>query len=398
MPSVCLILRLHLPHVLRHYSVFDQHDHYFDIYRTRETCRRYVTDSVRPVHHALASLGQALHDRFCVNVAITGQTLDLFEQSCPDAIESLAQLHSAGTVDFCAASYCNSLAFLYDQQEFQEQVERHCDRVAELFGCRPAVLCNAGLIHADSLARSTVELGLRGLICDGAALTSSGKSGSRLYSGSRDARLFPRHNELSRLVSEGFSRPDDSARSMTAPAFAVELGRRAMEGDVVTLVWDYGVFGIANRRQSGVFEFLRHMPEQAAADGGVDFISCRKAIERYPASAEHRPAEYTSLEEMSGDLSPWLGSPLQSHAVQQLFALAPAVRRTKDLALMADWRRLQSCEYLLEIGDYGVPVVGSTMPATIGSPYDAFINFMNICDSLSRRVGKSGQVEVGQAC
>jgi alpha-amylase len=387
-----------LPHVLRHYSVFDRHDHYFDVYRTRETCRRFVAESVRPVHHALAALGQRLKDRFCVNVAMTGQTLDLFEQSCPDAIESLAQLHSAGTVDFCAATYSHSLAFLYQQEEYSQQIEWHCRRVTELFGRRPAVLCNSELIHADSLARTASDLGLTGLVCDGAPFRRIGQSCAFLYSGGGQIRLFPRDNELSREIADGFNRPEGAATSITAPSFAQTLRTRALTGDVVTLVLDYGVFGIRNRRQSGVFEFLRHMPEQAAAHGDLDFISCEQAVERYPPKGEHRSTQFTSLEEMSGDLSPWLGSPLQSHVVHQLYALAPAIRSAADPALLDDWRRLQSCEYLLEIGDSGLHGGASSMPANIGSPYDAFINFMNICDSLGRRVSTGQQIEKRQTC
>jgi len=162
---------------------------------------------------------------------------------------------------------------------------------------------------------------------------------------------------------------------------------------LVNLGWDYATFGLENDADSGILDFLRYLPQKVLEHAGLEFVTAAEAIERCPALDEYRPAHYVSTAARGGNLSAWLGNPMQSHAMHGLFALESAVRENGSADLLDDWRRLQACEYFEAMS------TGPTEPRRLGggfdkpdSPYDAYINFMNICDNVASRVETGAHV------
>jgi alpha-amylase len=94
---------------------------------------------------------------------------------------------------------------------------------------------------------------------------------------------------------------------------------------------------------------------------------------------------------MERDLSAWLGNPLQDNAVEELYRIEPAVRDKHlkgDPYILEDWRKLTTSDHLYymctkywsdgDVHKYFSPY---------DSPYDAYINFMNVLDNLRTRAG-----------
>lgn len=83
---------------------------------------------------------------------------------------------------------------------------------------------------------------------------------------------------------------------------------------------------------------------------------------------------------------------MQSNALNELYKLEKPVKESDDEQLLADWRRLTTsdhCYYMCtkywadgDVHKYFSPYE---------SPYDAYINYMNILDNVRSRVrgGKS---------
>ena len=86
------------------------------------------------------------------------------------------------------------------------------------------------------------------------------------------------------------------------------------------------------------------------------------------------------------DLSAWLGNPMQSNAIHELYRLEKKVKRVNDEQVLSDWRKLQVSDHFYymctkyfadgDVHKYFNPY---------DSPYDSYINFMNVLDHLQKR-------------
>ena len=86
------------------------------------------------------------------------------------------------------------------------------------------------------------------------------------------------------------------------------------------------------------------------------------------------------------DLSAWLGNPMQHNAIQELYNLENQIKATGDPDLLDDWRKLQTSDHFYymctkwfadgDVHKYFNPY---------DSPYDSYINFMNVLDHLRSR-------------
>jgi hypothetical protein len=92
------------------------------------------------------------------------------------------------------------------------------------------------------------------------------------------------------------------------------------------------------------------------------------------------------------DLSAWLGNPMQSNAIYELYRLEKQIKQTADEEIISDWRRLQASDHFYTmctkfLSDPDVPK--SFNP--YDSPYDSYINFMNVLGHLHDRCSKRTQ-------
>jgi alpha-amylase len=388
MTSICLNLHVHLPQVLRHYSVFDSGEHYFDAFRSREACRRLANRCVLPANRVLLGLVRRCEGRFRFSFSVSGIAIDLFERFAPEVLVSFQALTDTGCVEPLATTYDNSLAILYSNEAFSEQARMHRERAARLFGREPEVFFNNELLYGEELAAVAAELGHTAVLCDGLYDVLAGRSCNQVYR-SRDGAvaLLLRNEQLSRDVSERFVDRSWEEWPLTAPLYAERLARSAGADEVVTLVWDYATFGLGIAADAGIHDFLRYLPEKALAHGDLAFVTASEAVARHASNDIYSPGRVVSSTERHGNLSAWLGNPMQSHAAHRLFALEPEVRTAGDDAVHGDWLRLQACEYLEAMTTAGGVTGLATWSVEAASPYDAYINYMNVCDSLAERCG-----------
>ncbi len=85
---------------------------------------------------------------------------------------------------------------------------------------------------------------------------------------------------------------------------------------------------------------------------------------------------------------------MQQDAARALYALEPAVRRQRDAGLLGTWRMLQTSDHFYymctkwfadgDVHRYFNPYE---------SPYEAYINYMNILDDFDQSLNKPPQGE-----
>ena len=115
-------------------------------------------------------------------------------------------------------------------------------------------------------------------------------------------------------------------------------------------------------------------------------------------TAMHSPAGTYDVErpmswaDSERDLSAWLGNPLQDNAAAELYRLEPAVRRRHaegDPYILEDWRKLTTSDHLYYMcTKYWADGDVHKYFSPYDSPYDAYINFMNVLDNLRQRAGE----------
>jgi alpha-amylase len=89
---------------------------------------------------------------------------------------------------------------------------------------------------------------------------------------------------------------------------------------------------------------------------------------------------------MERDLSAWLGNAMQSNALHEVYRLEKLVRQTRDERLLEDWRKLQTSDHFYYMcTKYFADGSAHHYFNPYDSPYDSYINFMNVLNNLKSR-------------
>lgn len=392
MASVCFYFQVHQPFRLRRFSIFDRGADYFDNPINQEILRKVATQCYLPANAVLLELIDRFDGRFRVAFSLSGVVIEQFQRFMPDVLESFHRLAETGAVEFLAETYYHSLSFLYSRSEFGAQVELHRQLIKRLFGQTPTVFRNTELIYNNEVAKAAADLGYRAILCEGADHLLGYRSPARLYTPPDlpGVKLLLKNYRLSDDIAFRFSNRSWPEWPLTTDKFAQWIHQVNDQGPVANLFLDYETFGEHQWAETGIFEFLRHLPEAILNLPGNDFKTPSECAAAYDAHGEYDVPHMISWADTERDLSAWLGNAMQSNALHELYRLEPLVLQRGDEALLHDWRRLQTsdhfyymCTKFLSDGDvhrYFNPY---------DSPYDSFINFMNVLDNLRGRLGAS---------
>jgi alpha-amylase len=152
MASVCFYFQVHQPLRLRHYTVFDDSNRYFDDYKNSAICNKVANKCYLPANRLLLNLIKKYDGRFKIAYSLTGILLEQLQQYSPEVLSTFDALAETGCVEFLAETYYHSLSFLYSRDEFLQQVDKHTETIEYLFGQKPRVFRNTELIYNNDLA------------------------------------------------------------------------------------------------------------------------------------------------------------------------------------------------------------------------------------------------------
>ena len=389
MASVCFYFQVHQPFRLRRYSVFDSDANYFDDYKNAQVCRKVAGKCYLPANRVLLDLIRKYDGDFSVSFSITGTALEQFERWSPETIESFQALVDTGQVELLAETYYHSLAFLYSREEFREQVAAHSAKMYETFGIRPTVFRNTELIYNNDLGHFIQGMGYQGVLAEGADHILGHRSPNFVYRplGADRISLLLKNYRLSDDIAFRFSDRGWSEWPLTAEKFARWINEVNGNGFLANLFMDYETFGEHQWSESGIFDFLYHLPEHVLKHPDNNFMTLSRAIQTYPPVGELDIPHMISWADVERDLSAWLGNAMQSNALHELYRLEEPIKEKGDPALLHDWRLLQTSDHFYymctkwfadgDVHKYFNPYE---------SPYDSYINFMNILDNVRTRL------------
>jgi alpha-amylase len=391
MASVCFYFQVHQPFRLRRYSVFDSEPTYFDDYKNAEICRKVAAKCYLPTNRLILDLIRRHGKDFSVSYSITGVALEQFQNWAPEVVDSFRALVDTGQVEMLAETFYHSLAFLYSRDEFRDQVTAHAAKMFEVFGVRPRVFRNTELIYNNDLGHFLQGMGFAGVLAEGADHVLGYRSPAFPYRpvGADRITLLLKNYRLSDDVAFRFSDRNWKEWPLRAETFAKWVNQVNGNGFIVNLFMDYETFGEHQWAETGIFDFLHHLPEHVLKYPDNNFMTLSRAIETYPPVAELDIPHMISWADVERDLSAWLGNAMQSNALHELYRLEEPVKASGDPHLLHDWRRLQTSDHFYymctkwfadgDVHKYFNPYE---------SPYDSYINFMNVLDNVRSRLRK----------
>ena len=157
MRAICLYLHVHQPYRVRAYSIFEvarDHNYWKADYYSKQSNERIFKKVAEKSYHPMFDLIERNIKRFPdfkVSLSITGTWLEQAEEWDPALIAQVRRMVKTGQVEIVAETYYHSLAFFYDQTEFESQVERHQTRIEQLFGVKTKVFRDTEFAYNDKL-------------------------------------------------------------------------------------------------------------------------------------------------------------------------------------------------------------------------------------------------------
>ncbi|MFT5423436.1 MAG: alpha-amylase [Phycisphaerales bacterium] len=430
MASVVYYFEVHQPHRLRPYSVFNSDPFYFDEDANGAICRKVAEKCYRPATKTILDLIKRHEGNFRVSYSITGTVLEQFEKYAPDVIDLFVELAESGCCEFVGETYHHSLSFIYSHDEFTEQVNLHTKKIQDLFGQTPTVFRNTELIYANELSRALAKIKdpdgnprFYGTICEGVDRHLGYRSPNYVYSPGPDADgspLIGRDGRPFGLLLKNYKLSDDIAFRfsnraweewpLSSEKFAKWVHNINGDGYLCNLFMDYETFGEHQWEDTGIFKFLAAMPEAVfdvahKPDGTTEnhFITPTEALTRFDPVGVYDVPEYTSWADTERDLTAWRGNAMQWSALEETYKLESKIKdrlvelkakgtpeqQVNAFHVLNDWRKLTTSDHFYYMcTKYWADGDVHKYFSPYDSPYEGYINFMNVLDNVRTRAAE----------
>ncbi|MCK5062461.1 MAG: glycoside hydrolase family 57 protein [Candidatus Aenigmarchaeota archaeon] len=290
--------------------------------------------------------------KFKISYSLSGVLIDSMERFTPDLLETFRQLAKTGCVEFLSETYYHSLSSFWgtgtERPEFRSQVDLHSKAMKDIIGYKPTFFRNTELLFNNSIAKTVESMGFKGMLSEGIEWILDGwKSPEHVYNtaGSKIPVLL-RHYRLSDDMSYRFSARWFSGWPVTAEKYATWLS--ACQGETINLFMDYETFGEHQWEDTGIFWFLKYLPDKILENDHMDFATPTEVIERYPVRGSIDVSDFDTISwaDLERDPSAWLGNNMQRLIFAELERVGRIVLETKDPKLIAIWRFLQTSDHL----------------------------------------------------
>ncbi|UCD04307.1 MAG: glycoside hydrolase family 57 protein [Candidatus Woesearchaeota archaeon] len=389
MVSICFYFQVHQPYRLGHYSIFDigKHHNYYNEKHNLEILERVARKCYLPTNNLMLNLIKK-HD-IKLSYSFSGVALEQFQKYKPEVLESFQKLVDTGNVEVLSETYHHSLSYLYSKNEFKNQVKLHKKKIKELFGVTPTVFRNTELIYTNDLANFIEGMGYKGILVEGSDYMLGWRSPNFLYTPVNTSKIkaLLKNYKLSDDVAFRFSTHDWAEFPLTAPKFAQWVSAVNGNGNVVNLFMDYETLGEHQWIETGIFNFLEHLPGELLKHPDNNFKTPSEVINSYDCVGCIDVPHVMSWADIERDTSAWLGNRMQQFAVDRLYSMEKDILASKNKELIEDWRKLQTSDHFYymctkwfadgDVHKYFNPY---------NSPYDAFIVYMNILNDLKYRL------------
>ncbi|MBW2969798.1 glycoside hydrolase family 57 protein [Candidatus Woesearchaeota archaeon] len=384
MTNICLYFQVHQPFRINKYTLFDigRHANYFDEKKNKEIMQKIARKCYLPTNQIISQLIKK-HDDFKAAYSITGTAIEQFEKYAPNVLRSFKELAETGRVEFLTETSHHSLSFLQDKEEFRHQIKLHQKLIKQHFNQKPKIFRNTELIYNNELAKTAERLGFKAVLAEGWEGILGWRSPNHIYKAAgTNIKLLLKNYRLSDDIAFRFSNKQWNQHPLTADKYAGWIA--PILGDTVNLFMDYETFGEHQWEDTGIFNFLKHLPKELKKHN-ISFHQPSELLKIKPKEEIDAP-NTISWADMERDTSAWLGNKIQKAAHAQLYKLKNEVFSTGDRELIEKWRKLTTSDHFYymctkyfndgDVHKYFNPYE---------TPYECFITYMNVLQDLAQR-------------
>ena len=394
---VVFYFQVHQPYRLRHLNVLDigKGIDYFDEHLNSQIMRKVAEKCYLPTNKILLDLIKKYEGKFKVAFSITGTAIEQMKAYSPEVLDSFKELVDTGNVELLGETYYHSLSFLFDTNDFLEQVAMHRDLMKSEFGYFTETFRNAELIYQDSLSDLIYEIeGFKTILTEGVDRILQWRSPLYAYKNyAKTINLLLKYYQLADDIAFRFSDRDWPEYPLTVDKFVnwidhLTLSEKEGKNLFLNLFMDYETFGEHQWAETGIFDFMRHFPEEILKRPHLGFANPKEAYQlaNYQQEALSFP-EPVSWADVERDLSAWLSNDMQLNAIETLYNLINLIRQKGDEKLLEIAHKLSTsdhfyfmCTKYFQDGDvhkYFSPY---------DSPDQAYIYYMNALADLEERL------------
>jgi len=394
------------PDSVRNEKVENMEKFYYDDDENRKIFEKVAKKCYWPTNKILLGLADKFKNqnkKFKIAFSITGTWLEQCEKYEPVLIDTFKQMAESGCVEFLDETYYHSLAGLFaDKSEFREEVIEHRKAMKEILNFSPKVFRNTELLYNNEIAKEVENLGYKGIFTEGIERILNGRSPNFIYraksekSDKSNLVVLLKNYKLSDDIAFRFSWRSWNEFPLTADKYAKWLS--GCQGDVINLYMDYETFGEHQWAETGIFEFLKFLPDEILKHENLDFLTPYEAIERYKNTDVGEgnlidvPWDKTiSWADTERDHSAWLGNHNQQLCFSEVQRIAYLIEKISDEAAKIKFKKIW--RYLLTSDHYHYMSTKNIADQEIHNyfsnrtnAYDAAVNLMSIISDLKEKI------------
>lgn len=391
MKSICLYFSVHQPVRLRIFRFFEigNSGYYYDDHSNETMLRRIAKNCYLPANKLILDLINKNRGAFKVSFSISGTALDQFKIYAPEVIESFRELADTGCVEFLAETYSHSLAAIKNKTEFRRQVKSHSTEIETLFGKKPTAFANTNLIYSDEIGSMVADMGYKTILTRAPNHILNWRNPNYIYRNAINSSLnvLLKNDMLSDDIAFRFSNTDWRGWPLTAGKYVSWINIIPEEEKIVNLFMDYETFGERQKSETGIFDFLNSLPLAVLSKSEFKFRTPSEvATQHQPISTLNVPHPISWTDE-EGNLSARSGNELQQEAFENLYELSDRIDQCSDTDLLTDWKYLQTSDHFnyMSTKYFSYSDVKAYF-SPYESPYEAFMNYMNVLNDFSIRL------------
>jgi alpha-amylase len=398
MTDVSLSFEVHQPLRLNKNFFWDRHilreavsgglfDFYFDDAENRRIFDRISDKCYLPANEVIFDCIKRFEESdrpFKVAYSFSGVFLEQCSKYRPQVLESFQRLVETEKVEVLEQTYYHSLASLYeDKAEFCDQVRMHRELIWDIFGKKPTTFENTELIYSDEVAKLADGLGYKAIFTEGVV-----SDPNHVYRPKgTNLTLLLRNYQLTDDIGFRFSSRFWEEYPLTAKKYATWLA--ATPGRCINIFCDYETFGEHQWKETGIFEFLRYLPDEVLKHENLRFATPSEIARDIPPDSELSVESYVSWADLERDTSCWLGNALQQACFVYQKRLEAPVKESQDANLLNIWRILGLSDHLYYIFTHGGgPGEVHSYFSPYGTPYDAAVTYFSVLADLHYRLKK----------
>ena len=414
MPSIVFYFEVHQPRRLKWFwpdSVRNENAEniekfYYDDDENKKIFEKVAKKCYWPTNKILLGLIDKFKNqnkKFKIAFSITGTWLEQCEKYEPALLDTFKQMAESGCVEFLDETYYHSLAGLFaDKSEFREEIRIHRNAIKEILNFSPKAFRNTELLYNNEIAKEVENLGYEGIFTEGIERILGGRSPNFIYAAKTDKSnksnlaVLLKNYKLSDDIAFRFSWRNWNEFPLTADKYVRWLS--ASEGEVINLCMDYETFGEHQWAETGIFEFLKFLPDEILKHENLDFLTPTDAILKYKNTDVNEgkiidvPWDKTiSWADTERDHSAWLGNHNQLLCFSEVQRIAYLIDKISDESAKLKFKKVR--RYLLTSDHFHYMSTKNIADQEIHNyfsnrtnAYDAAVNLMSIISDLKEKV------------